>query len=168
MSIIRDWGHRNNIPFHMLLELELLMGFAGAQALDVLLGQQMTDAGSEGRQQALVVLEAAQKNARLFRNNVGALKDERGVPVRYGLANINAAMNKKIKSSDLIGWKSRIVTPQMVGHKVAIFLAREMKHEGWQYDPFDPHQAAQKVFIDLVNAEGGDAAFATGPGGIDR
>lgn len=163
MSIVRDWGHRNSIPFHMLLELETLMGLAGAEALDPS-SPDNKEPGSEGRQQALVVLEAAQKDARLFRNNVGALRDERGVPVRYGLANINAAMNKKIKSSDLIGWKSRIVTPTMVGHKVAIFLAREMKHEGWQYDAFDPHQTAQKVFIDLVNAEGGDAAFATGPG----
>lgn len=120
---------------------------------------------SESWAQSAIRLEAAQKGVRLFRNNVGALKDERGVPVRYGLANDNAALNKRLKSSDLIGWRPLFITPDMVGKIVAQFLAREVKAPGWTYRG-DLHEQAQANFIHLVQADGGDAGFATGPGSL--
>ncbi len=113
-----------------------------------------------------VILEAASKGCILWRNNVGAYVDERGVEVRYGLANISKKMNKNIKSSDRIGIRKRLIYPHDVGHIIGQFVAREIKKEGWQFDMHDPHQAAQAKFNNLVVSYGGDAAFCTGVGSL--
>lgn len=55
---------------------------------------------------------------RLFRNNVGVIQFPNGTYLRYGLCN---------GSSDLIGWRSITITPEMVGKQVAIFTALEIK-----------------------------------------
>lgn len=52
--------------------------------------------------------------------------------------------------SDLIGFKSVLITPDMVGQRVAIFLAEEFKTDG--YKTVTPQQ---KAFIDMVNELGG-------------
>lgn len=121
------------------------------------------EGASESRVESLLRLEAAQKGILLFRNNVGALLDARGVPVRYGLANESAAMNKKIKSADYIGLRPVVITSGHVGKTFGQFVARETKHGAWVYRG-DDHEKAQKVFLDLVLANGGDASFATGVG----
>lgn len=119
---------------------------------------------SEAYVQSALRLEAARiPGVMLFRNNVGVLLDATGRPVRYGLANESKAENERLKSSDLVGWRSVTVTPAMVGRTVAIFLCRETKAAGWVYRG-DDRETAQKAWIDLVNAAGGDAAFANGPG----
>jgi hypothetical protein len=41
-------------------------------------------------------------------------------PVKFGLVN---------GSSDLIGWKTRIITPEMIGEPIAVFTAIECKSE---------------------------------------
>lgn len=106
---------------------------------------------------------------RISRNNVGVLLDKRGVPVRYGLWNETAALNHQVKSSDLIGWRPRLITPDMVGEVIAQFVARECKPEGWTLAPPTDraryaHEQAQQRFIDMLNADGGDGAFETGAG----
>lgn len=116
---------------------------------------------SESWAQSAVRLEASKHGVTLWRNNVGALKDETGRVVRYGLANESKSMNEAIKSSDLIGWRPVIVTPAHVGHQLAVFVARECKEPGWQFRG-DPRERAQEAFINLVNAAGGDARFTTG------
>lgn len=118
---------------------------------------------SEGAAQAAVRLEAAQKDMRLWRNNVGALLDERGVPVRYGLANDSAKINKVIKSGDLIGIRPVLITPALVGHTLGQFVSREIKAPGWKYAGTEREQAQQRWAL-LVARLGGDAAFATGAG----
>jgi VRR-NUC domain len=55
---------------------------------------------------------------RLFRNNTGALQNKDGTWVRYGLCT---------GSSDLIGWRTLTVTTDMVGSKLAVFVALEGK-----------------------------------------
>lgn len=120
---------------------------------------------AEAHAQSLVRIEAAQLGIHLWRNNNGALKDERGVPVRFGLANDSAAINRVFKSSDLIGIRPLMVTPAMVGKVVGQFVAREMKHPGWTYAD-TPRERAQAAFLHAVQAKGGDAAFATGPGSL--
>lgn len=55
---------------------------------------------------------------KLFRNNCGGLKDERGRFVQFGL---------HPGSADLIGWKSITITPEMVGQRVAVFTSIEVK-----------------------------------------
>lgn len=108
--------------------------------------------------QDMVRLDASCKNTILWRNNVGAFRTEEGRFIRYGLANESKNMNKKIKSSDLIGIKRVTITPDMVGQTVGIFVAREVKRPTWVYRGTE-REVAQKNFIDIVNAYGGDARF---------
>lgn len=116
---------------------------------------------SESAAQAAVRLAASQSGARLWRNNVGVLADERGVPVRYGLANESSQVNKAIKSSDLIGLRPVTVLPEHVGQVIGQFVAREVKRPGWAYSN-TARERAQLKFIALVQSLGGDAAFTTG------
>lgn len=106
---------------------------------------------SEAGVQAAVRLEASRRGWRVWRNNVGVLPDERGVPVRFGLANDSAALNKRVKSSDLIGLDD-----------TGRFVALECKAPGWRYTA-TPREVAQLQFIGIVAALGGRARFITSP-----
>lgn len=75
---------------------------------------------------------AASLNARLFRNNVGVLKDDRGQYVAYGLC---------VGSSDLVG--------DYPIDGIAVFLAVEVKRPGQRMTP------AQTLFLRSVNDRGG-------------
>lgn len=118
---------------------------------------------SEAWTQSQVRLEAGRKGIPLFRNNVGALQDLEGRWVRFGLANDSKQVNEVIKSHDLVGLRRVLITPAMVGGHIGQFVCREMKEEGWRYAGTKREQA-QLRFATLVNAHGGDAAFATGEG----
>lgn len=118
---------------------------------------------SESRVQTLIRLEAANLGYYLWRNNCGAMVAPDGRLIRYGLANDSKQMNETIKSSDLIGIKPVIITADMIGKTLGVFLSREIKHENWVYTRTD-REIAQKAWIDLINSLGGDAAFATGTG----
>lgn len=107
---------------------------------------------SEAAVQAGVRLRASQMGDRLWRNNVGALLDERGVPVRYGLANESPQQNKVLKSSDLIG----------IERHSGRFLSYECKEPGWRYTG-TPREVAQLNWIGLVCSLGGKARFITDP-----
>lgn len=120
---------------------------------------------TEAAIQTLVRLEASRKGLVLWRNNVGVLTDERGVPVRFGLANDSAAVNRNIKSADLIGIRPLLITPEHVGHTIGQFVSREVKAAGWRYTG-TPREAAQLRWAELVLGLGGDAAFATGEGSL--
>lgn len=117
---------------------------------------------SESRQQSLIRLAAAKLGITLFRNNTGVLKDVNGRPVRYGLANDSPAMNKIIKSSDLIGIKPIVITQDMIGQTIGQFVSIEVKEENWK-KPSGEREFAQKAWIDLINENGGCAFFATKP-----
>lgn len=87
----------------------------------------------------------------LWRNNVGALPDERGVPVRYGLANDSKAINEVFKSSDLVG-----IAPG------GVFMAIECKGGDWKWGG-TKREKAQAAFIEYVRARGGRAGFIRDP-----
>lgn len=103
---------------------------------------------------------SAQLGDYAWRNNSGVLRDDTGRPVRFGLGNDNPKINKVVKSSDLIGLTSLVITPDMVGQTVAVFTAVEVKEEGWTFNPRDARAVAQKAFIDIVLRAGGFAGFA--------
>lgn len=93
--------------------------------------------------QAEVLLEYGGKpDIRLFRNNVGVAKYPDGSTVVYGLCR---------GSSDLIGWKSVTITPDMVGQRLAVFAAAEIKTPGRR------PTVEQGYFIEAVQRAGGIA-----------
>lgn len=158
MTHLIQWAIRHGVSHAALAELRQLIGVD----TDVTTGSGAT---SESKVQEAVRLEASRAGCRVFRNNVGACKDDTGRIIRYGLCNDSAALNKRIKSSDLIGIRPVVITPGMVGHTVGQFLAREIKKPGWQYTGTD-REKAQLAFIQLITSLGGDAAFANDVGSI--
>ena len=110
-------------------------------------------------------LLASQMGWRLFRNNKGVLPDARGVPVRFGLCNETAALGKRLRSSDLIGIRPVVITPDMVGSTIGQFVAREIKKAGWKYKG-TKHEEAQLRFGELVIGLGGDFKFWNGEGDL--
>lgn len=81
-------------------------------------------------------------NRRLFRNSVGVGYSETGQVIRFGLC---------VGSSDLIGWESIVITPEMVGKKLAIFTALEVKTGKTAVSK------EQKQFLEEVKNAGGNA-----------
>lgn len=156
---IASWAARWGIPAAAVAELRE-QDFA--PPLDT-----HTAPGSEARQQSLIRLDAARNGVWLTRNNVGAFIDPDSQRlVRYGLANESRAQNQQIKSADLIGFRKRFIVAADVGTVIAQFVSRECKHEGWQYSGRG-REAAQMRWGDFINANGGDAAFASGPGSFN-
>lgn len=95
-----------------------------------------------------IILHASEIGSTLFKNNVGVLRDGKGNVVRYGLCN---------GSSDLIGWTPVTITGDMVGKKVAVFTAVEVKKNKYgAYRATDK----QKAFIKAVLSNGGYAGVA--------
>lgn len=158
MTPVQAWGIRHHVSLEALAELRAILNLPGV-AFPV-----PSAVRTEGDVQALVRLEAARKGVRLWRNNVGVTEgDATHRPVRYGLANDSAALNGRLKSSDLVGWRPLEITRDHVGSHVAQVVCREVKAPGWRYAG-GPREEAQLAWLTLVLADGGDAAFATGEG----
>lgn len=121
----------------------------------------VTDDRSEASVQTQVRLAASRAGIRLWRNNVGACKDETGRVIRYGLCNESAQINKALKSSDLIGIRPLVITDDMVGHTIGQFIAREVKRPGWKYTGTS-REVAQLAYGQIVTSLGGDFKFTTG------
>ena len=141
---LNEWAIQWDIPRQAIFDLKIRMGIA--QNDGMMKYELTTEAGAQNN----VRLLASQAGARLWRNNVGVLKDERGVPVRYGLANESSKINSVLKSSDLVGISAD-----------GQFMAREVKAPGWYYTG-TKRESAQLNFIELINKLGGDAKFTTG------
>lgn len=86
--------------------------------------------------------------------------DQTGRPVRFGLANESKKLNEVFKSSDLIGVLPTLITQDMVGQTIGVFVAVEVKKEGWKRNLKDKREAAQENFISFVNKKFGRAGFA--------
>lgn len=101
-------------------------------------------------------LAAAKLNTPLWRNNRGAFRDDTGRLVKYGLGS-----EADLSSSDYIGIRPVLITPDMVGQVLGVFTAVEMKAEGFKFNKNDKHLLNQKFFIDIVKQYGGFAGFAS-------
>ena len=78
----------------------------------------------------------------LFRNNSGAYQDTKtGRWIHYGVGSPGG--------SDLIGWHTVEITPDMVGKRIAVFVAIEVKK------PTGKVTDAQQNFVDQVHSAGG-------------
>ena len=81
-----------------------------------------------------------------FRNNAGQYKTPDGRWVKYGVGNPGGA--------DLIGWRSVLITPDMVGQRIAQFVSVEVK------TPKGTVRPEQQVWADNVRKAGGIAVIA--------
>ncbi len=99
-----------------------------------------------------ILLRSSELGWRLFRNNVGVLRDERGNRVRYGLA---------VGSSDLIGWMPLTIGPQHLGTTIAVFVAVEAKVGR------NVTTEAQGHFLAVVREAGGVAIVARRESDLD-
>lgn len=94
------------------------------------------------------LLEASRRGWRLFRNQVGIYHLADGRSLSSGLCK---------GSSDLIGWRSVTITPDMVGQRIAQFIAVETKSEIGKATP------EQENFLRVVRESGGHAVLAKKP-----
>lgn len=125
----------------------------------------MTEQGDQNR----VRLWAAEQGFPLWRNNSGALKDQRGQMVRFGLGNDSARLNAVWKSSDLIGILPVTIRPEHVGRLAGIFTAIEMKDAAtWRGVAKTDREKAQAQFIGTVQQFGGVGGFVTSPEELER
>ena len=82
-------------------------------------------------QQRWLINISRRADVRMFRNNVGqgwqgqVVSRELGAVVIQNARPLNAGLC--VGSSDLIGWKTITITPDMVGQQVAVFVAAEVK-----------------------------------------
>jgi len=103
----------------------------------------MVSSPSEHEIQQHIRLACGRRAVRLWRNNTGALVDQQGRFVRFGLCK---------GSSDLIGLRSLEITPEMVGQRVGQFVALEVKTASGVVS------SEQRAFLQLVQQLGGVAA----------
>ena len=116
---------------------------------------------SEAAVQQRIRLAASNRGILLFRNNSGAMMDDTGRLVRYGLGNDSKKVNSITKSADLIGVMPHLIGPQDVGRVVGLFISVETKKEGWVYTA-TPREVAQLNWHDIINGKGGLSQFAAG------
>jgi hypothetical protein len=94
-------------------------------------------------QQQIRLAVGSRSDLRLFRNQVGSLPDPRtGRLVTFGLAR---------GSADLIGWRTVVVTPDMVGQRIAVFTSIEIKTATGRLRP------EQQAWLGVVRGAGGVA-----------
>ena len=152
-----EWQRKHGITADALADLVAIVG------LDV---ESSEDATGEHKVQDDARLLASQMGWRLFRNNKGVLPDPKtGRWIRFGLCNDTEKLGARLRSSDLIGIRPVVITPDMVGSTIGQFVAREVKRRGWKYKGTE-HEEAQLRFGELVIGLGGDFKFWNGEGDL--
>jgi ribosomal protein S19 len=95
---------------------------------------------------------AHSQRGRLFRNNTGTGYQGKQATIGGQKAILNPRLvnfGLCVGSSDLIGWTTVEITPEMIGQKVAIFTAVEVKKKG------NKPTAVQLAFLKTVEEQGG-------------
>lgn len=108
---------------------------------------------SEKTIQTQIMLVASRTGATVFRNNTG--NGVLGQVVKQSGGEFHILNGRRVQfglcvgSSDLIGWRSMVITPEMVGRTIAVFLALEVK------TPTGKPTPEQENFIQAVRRAGG-------------
>ena len=81
-------------------------------------------------QSKIMLDQGSRPDVRLFRNNIGngffgKLAHLAGKLILTNLRRVKFGLY--IGSGDLIGWKSIIITPEMIGQRIAVFTSIEVK-----------------------------------------
>lgn len=95
-----------------------------------------------------LMLDGSKLGLRLFRNQVGSYELKDGRWITSGLC---------VGSSDLIGYLPIAITREMVGRRVAVFVAVEAK------GPHGRARPEQQQFVDVINQAGGIGVITQGP-----
>lgn len=112
---------------------------------------------TENQMESWTILNAMkQHDGILLRNNSGVLKNQQGIPIRFGLGNTSSQLNRIFKSSDQIG-----ITPVQCpcGRHYGVFTALEIKKPGWKYRNSDQTALGQLNFINRIREKHGIAGF---------
>lgn len=143
-TILTEWAAVWGVPPSALQDL-----IGSLTAADYLPGE----AGrSEAAVQADIRLAAAKRgDLVLWRNNSGALTDDRGRLIRFGLGNDSAQANRRMKSADLIG----------IHRPSGRFVSIEVKRPGWKHSDASERDRAQAAWAATVAAMGGVALRVT-------
>ncbi len=149
---LNAWAARHSVSQAAINELMFML------AVDPAPGSEATQR-SEAAGQQEIRLAGSTMGGCLWRNNVGAFTADDGTPVRYGLANDSPRVNKRVKSSDLIGFLPFKIAPQHIGQTLAVFIAVECKRGDWVWHNTDREQA-QRRYHQIVQLGGGCAGFA--------
>jgi len=124
---------------------------------------------SESNIMRVIQLALSAAGVKIFRNNqavswVGASKkftSKQTVNVQAGDVLIQNARilhaGLCVGSSDLIGWKTTTITPEMVGTNIAVFVGCEVKNQSGRATK------EQIAFINVLNESGGRGFIARNP-----
>ena len=93
--------------------------------------------------QIRLAVSANCENVTLYRNHTGALRDNRGKFVQFGLSP---------GSPDLVGYKKIRITEEMVGQDLAVFIGIEIKTPG------ENARDDQQHWLDRLEKHGGIAS----------
>ncbi len=151
MNEVAAWAARHGVDANGIAELLRILAMPPEPT--------QTSMRSEAATQADIRLRAPAWGGMLWRNNTGVLRDDSGTPVRFGLANDSAKLNKRVKSADLIGFMPRVVGAADLGSTFPVFAAIECKRGGWAWVG-NAREVAQQRFLNIVKAAGGVAGFA--------
>ena len=143
-TVITEWATAHRIPPAALADLVARLTAADYAT---------AEAGrSEAAVQADIRLAAAKRgDLVLWRNNSGALTDDAGRLIRFGLGNDSAQANKRLKSADLIG----------IHRPSGRFVSIEVKRPGWKHSDASERDRAQAAWAATVAAMGGVALRVT-------
>lgn len=145
MSIVfHEWAQIWGVPPVAIADLFARLTVVGHSEED--------DGRSEAAIQAEIRLAAAKRGDMvLWRNNSGALPDQAGRLIRFGLGNDSAQANKRMKSADLIG----------VHKPSGRFVSIEVKKPGWKHSDSSERDGAQAAWAATISAFGGIALRVT-------
>lgn len=119
----------------------------------------MTEAATKRR----IMLDVGRGDVRLFNNPRGI--GWMGKVLRQTADTVTLLHPRRVDfglhagASDLIGFRSVTITPDMVGQTVAVFAAVEVKAPGGKH----PVSDEQRTFIEAVTRAGGLAGVARSP-----
>lgn len=160
MALLNEWARFWGVPDAALADLRSRLLGVDSQPGSADLGVSEASVQSQAR------VIASQVGMRLWRNNVGVLpQPETGTPIRFGLANDSAQINKVLKSGDLIGIRPFVIQHYHIGSVIGQFVSFEIKRAGWKYSGTD-RERAQEAWAALVTSLGGVARFISDPTAI--
>lgn len=150
MKSLTDWAQTWGISQAALADLFAVEPIAAAPGIN------------EASVQAAARVNATTLGGRLWRNNVGAGTLDSGSYIRWGLCNDSPAINRNLKSADLIGIYPRLISPADVGSFVGQFWSVECKRSDWRPHANNSRDQAQARWSLMIQSLGGRAQITTG------